>query len=79
MKIVTITDAKAHLSSLLKTIEQDKQTVIIQRGDRPIARIVPYEKNHVGSRLGILEGEIEIADDFDALPTDIAQSLGVVD
>ena len=40
MKSVTTHEAKTHLSSLLKEVEQG-QEVELRRGDRPVAKLVP--------------------------------------
>ena len=40
MKSVTIHEAKTHLSSLLKQVEQGEE-VEVRRGDRPVAKLVP--------------------------------------
>jgi len=42
METVKVQEAKTRLSSLLKSVEQGHE-VIIARGDRPVARLVPYE------------------------------------
>ena len=78
MKTINITKAKTNLSSLLKTLEREKEDIIIQRGNTPIARIIPYKKSYSCNRLGILKGQIRIADDFDLWPNDIAMSLGII-
>ena len=79
MKTITITEAKTNLSSLLKTLEREKEDIIIQRGNTPIARIIPYRKSYSCDRLGILTGQIKVADDFDLWPRDIATSLGITE
>jgi prevent-host-death family protein len=78
MKIINITKAKTNLSALLKTLEREKEDIIIQRGNTPIARIIPYRKSYSCNRLGILKGQIKIAEDFDLWPHDIATSLGTI-
>ena len=40
MKSVTTHEAKTHLSSLLKRVEQGEE-VEVRRGDRPVAKLVP--------------------------------------
>jgi prevent-host-death family protein len=42
MKTVTTHEAKTHLSSLLKRVEQGEE-VEVRRGDHPVARLVPIE------------------------------------
>lgn len=43
MGMVTLADAKAHLSHLLDQVEAGEEVVITRRG-QPIARITPVEK-----------------------------------
>jgi prevent-host-death family protein len=40
MALVTVQDAKTHLSRLLKRVEAGEE-IVIARGRRPIARLVP--------------------------------------
>lgn len=79
MQTINITKAKTNLSALLKTLEEDKEGIIIQRGNIPIARIIPYKKDYSCNRLGILTEQITIAKDFDSWPRDIAESLGITE
>jgi antitoxin (DNA-binding transcriptional repressor) of toxin-antitoxin stability system len=52
--------------------------VIIGKAGRPVAKLVPYEGNEKPRQPGALRGKIEIADDFDELPEDIAKAFGMV-
>ena len=42
MKIVATNEAKTHLSSLLQLVSQG-ETVVISRGRKPLAKLVPYD------------------------------------
>jgi len=42
MKSVTVHEAKTHLSRLLVEVEKG-EVVVVRRGDRPIARLVPFQ------------------------------------
>jgi hypothetical protein len=42
-----------------------------------VVRITAYEPEHSQPRLGLLQGRIRIADDFDDWPDDIANALGL--
>ena len=79
MQIINITDAKAHLSSIIANVESSGEEVLIKRMGKPIAKISPYEENKSEKRLGFMEGQIEIAEDFDKWPEDIAKTLGIID
>jgi prevent-host-death family protein len=40
MQSVNISSAKAHLSSLLKKLEETEEEIIIERAGKPIAKIL---------------------------------------
>ena len=68
---VNIHEAKTHLSRLLERVEQGEE-IVIARGGRPIARLVPFTADLMPRQPGALQGRIEVADDFDApLPPDV--------
>ena len=71
MTTVNIHEAKTHLSRLLAKVSRGDE-VIIARGGRPIARLVPIQKaKRMEHLLGIDKGRVWIAADFDApLPED---------
>ncbi len=43
MKVVATHEAKTHLSSLLQEVERG-ETIIISRGRKPLAKLVPYDE-----------------------------------
>ena len=55
------------------------QEVVIGKAGIPVARLVRYEQIEEPRRPGALKGKIKIADDFDELPSDIADAFGMVD
>lgn len=57
-------DAKTRLSELVAAAEQGEE-VVIARDGTPAVRLVAVGLDHAPVRLGVLAGEIEIADDFD--------------
>lgn len=65
MKTVNIHDAKTHFSRLIKLVESGDE-VVIARGGRPIARLVPYAAQTRRRMLGADSETVGIADDFDA-------------
>lgn len=79
MKLVNITSAKAHLSSLLKQLEENNEEIIIERAGKPIAKILKYTPVKKFNRLGIFENKIKVADDFDEWSDDMAIMLGIKD
>ena len=71
MTIVNIHDAKTHLSRLLEEVAAGGE-VVIARAGKPIARLVPMEAAPRPKLLGLLAGQIEVPEDFDApLPPDV--------
>lgn len=69
---VDIYEAKTRLTELVKQASRG-ETVVIAKSGTPMAKLVPL--SHGPKRkieFGLMKGEIEIADDFDApLPDDI--------
>jgi len=71
MTTVNIHDAKTHLSRLLEEVAAGAE-VVIARAGKPIARLVPIEGAPRPKLLGLLAGQIEVPEDFDApLPPDV--------
>jgi len=66
-------EAKSQLSRLVELAEGGEE-VVIQRSGRPVARLMPVQRRRpVAEAFGVLQGEIELADDFDDLAADFAQ------
>jgi len=70
-------EAKTQLSKLVERAEAGEEIVITRHG-QPAARLVP-ERAGAGfaSLAGVWRGQVKIADDFDQLPDDLAESLGM--
>ena len=68
-------EAKTHFSKLIGLVE-DGQEVVVQRGDKPVAKIVPYGRGAQPRQFGVLRGAIKIADDFDAMPEGFEEYAG---
>lgn len=67
---VTVHEAKTHLSRLLEHVEQGEE-VVIARGRKPVARLVPIARAEGGRRFGTLRGQVKVDSSFfDALPDD---------
>jgi prevent-host-death family protein len=77
MTRVGMHEAKTQLSKLVERVEAGEEIVITRRGE-PAARLVP-ERSGGGfaSLAGSWRGHVEIGEDFDELPADIAESLGM--
>lgn len=78
MQITNISEAKAQLSALIEKVLAGED-VIIGKAGKPVARLVRFTEPMAQRRPGALKGKIRIADDFDRLPPDIAEALGMVE
>jgi prevent-host-death family protein len=66
-------DAKTNFSKLIALVEGGEE-VIVQRGDTPVAKIVPLSP--AGPRtFGALRGQIEIGPGFDDIPDEFEDYL----
>lgn len=63
---VNVHEAKTHLSRLLEKVEQGEE-VILARAGKPVARLVALEPNPVTSRLGFMQGQFTVPEDFDTM------------
>lgn len=62
---VNIHQAKTHLSRLLQRVAGGEEVTIAHAGV-PVARLVPIERPQGKRKLGVDQGKIWIAEDFDA-------------
>jgi prevent-host-death family protein len=62
---INIYDAKTQLSKLVERAEAGEE-IIIARGGRPAAKLVPYRSKTVKRKPGRMRGRIRIGRDFDA-------------
>ena len=69
-KPVNVHDAKTHFSKLLERVAKGEEVVIAKAG-KPVARLAPLGQPPQPRKLGGFEGEIWIADDFDAPDPDL--------
>lgn len=74
MDIVNVYEAKTHLSRLLDRVEAGEE-IVIGRAGRPVARLVPYGESMKTRRPGGWRGQVQIAEDFDELPDDLAAAF----
>jgi prevent-host-death family protein len=69
--------AKTHLSQLVERALAGEEIVLTRRGE-PAVRLVPERASGGFAALaGVWEGRVRIADDFDELPDELAESLGM--
>ena len=69
MKQVNVHQAKTHLSRLIDDVEAGEEVILAKAG-RPVARLSPIGRRR-RRKLGLLDGQLRIPDDFNApLPDD---------
>lgn len=68
METINIHDAKTHLSRLVEQAAKGESFIIAKAG-RPMVKVVALDAPVAGARrrLGFLQGEIEVPDDFDTM------------
>jgi prevent-host-death family protein len=76
MAQVGMHEAKTKLSQLVERA-QSGEDIVIARNGKPAVRLVPVAKTaSLASVRGAWRGRVQIAEDFDALPDDIAEAFG---
>ena len=69
-------EAKTHLSELVEQALHGGEVIITRRG-KPAVRLEPVESTTGAlALLGAWEGQVDVADDFDQLPDDVAAAFG---
>lgn len=74
MKSVNIHEAKTHLSKLLERAAGGEEIIIAKAG-KPMAKLVPYREEERPREPGYWRGQVDIREDFDTLPEDIAAAF----
>ena len=74
MKSTNIHEAKTHLSRLVDRAAAGEEIIIAKAG-KPMAKLVPYREVAGPRQPGCWRGKVEIRDDFDALPDDVASAF----
>jgi prevent-host-death family protein len=65
MSLVTIHEAKTHLSRLIRKVLKGEE-VIIAKGSKPLVKLISLEKSRPERKIGSAKGLIVISKDFDA-------------
>lgn len=74
---INIHEAKTHLSRLVEQAAAGDEIIIAKAG-KPMARLVPLAVAPKSKQFGLLQGQIDIAPDFDApLPADFLLSAAL--
>ena len=77
MSQVNLYEAKSQLSRLVDRAAAGEE-IVIAKGGRPLARLVPLVVRTAPRQLGMLAGQVRIGTDFDdPLPDDIAAGFGI--
>jgi antitoxin (DNA-binding transcriptional repressor) of toxin-antitoxin stability system len=61
---VNIHEAKTHLSRLIEDVANGNE-VLIAKGGRAMARLVPLGRDDSPRRPGLMKGKLRLSDDFD--------------
>ena len=61
---INIHEAKTHLSRLVEDVAGGSE-VLIAKGGRAMARLVPLGRSDSPRKVGLLKGKLRIGDDFD--------------
>ena len=74
MQITNISEAKASLSSLIKTVQETNKPIIIGKAGKPIAVLSAYKQNNSPRKLGgSWEGRVRVDDGFDKIDEEISE------
>ena len=76
MRTVNIHEAKTHLSRLVARAAQGEPFIIAKAG-KPLVKVVPLDAPSSGKvkRLGFMEGQIKVPDDFDTMFADEIEEM----
>lgn len=78
MKTVNMHEAKTHLSRLVEAATKGEPFVIARAG-KPLVKVIPVEEASEPkprkSRIGFLEGQFRVPDDFDTMMADEIRDL----
>ncbi|MGE7470790.1 type II toxin-antitoxin system Phd/YefM family antitoxin [Bosea sp. NPDC003192] len=76
MKTVNIHEAKTNLSRLVERVSKGESVVIAKAG-KPMVKLVPLDEGELRlvRRIGFMDGEISVPDDFDRMGAEEIVSL----
>jgi prevent-host-death family protein len=76
--VVTVTEAKTQLSSLIERVVEGEE-IVIRRGQSPVVKLVRYEEPSTRRPMGELRGQIWMSEDFDEPDEEIERLFGMRD
>ena len=66
MHMVSLFDAKTHLSRLVEDLVNGKEDeIVISRHGKPAVRVMPLRGSDVSKRLGLAKGRFKVPDNID--------------
>lgn len=74
MKTVNIREAKTHLSRLVEAAAKGEPIVIAKSG-KPLVKVVPVDAPAAPRRLGFMQGQFTVPDDFDTMDQEEIERL----
>jgi prevent-host-death family protein len=78
MNVLSLTEIKAKFSEIVEQVISGEEIIITKMG-KPVARISRYESAQQNCRLGCMQGQATLPDDFDEWPEEEARALGIID
>ena len=69
-RYINIYEAKTALSRLVDRAAGGEE-IVIARAGRPIAKLVAYQPPRPARKIGLYDGQIQIAPDFDQTPPEL--------
>jgi antitoxin (DNA-binding transcriptional repressor) of toxin-antitoxin stability system len=72
---IAVAEAKAQFAELIRKAEAG-EAIVITRYGRPVAELRAAQAPAAVPLFGALRGQIEMSDDFDALPPGFVEGLG---
>ena len=76
MQVINISEAKASLSLLIRTVRETNEPIIIGKAGEPVAILSAYEKDHTPRQLGgSWEGKVKMHPDFDKADKEMSKIL----
>ena len=76
MRTINIHEAKTHLSKLVE-LAAEGESFIIAKSGRPMVKVIPLDQSESkqAKRLGFMQGEFHVPDDFDQMGSDEIERL----
>lgn len=76
MHITNISEAKASLSQLIKTVQATNKPIIIGKAGKPVALLSAFIEDEMPRKLtGNWKGKVSVSEDFDEMDDDLISSF----